>query len=180
MSSAPEPSDQGWPTGHVDFVATSLDRFSDWIRFADAKAGAVLVVIGVALADLLERAGALTSAATATSRWGAVATIAFWAGGGLAVATTVSVMAALFPSVKPGEASEAHFGHVAEAESPTAYRQTLRGLSESQLADHVAAQAWDLARIATAKFARIRLAYLFALGYLITWAVARLALAWSS
>lgn len=180
MSSATEPPEQDWPTGHVEFVAKSLDRFSDWIRFADAKAGAVLVVIGVALADLLERAGALTSAANFISRWGIVATIAFWAGAGLAVATTVSVIAALFPSVKPGEASMAYFGHAAKAETATAYRQTVRGLSESQLADLVAAQAWDLARIARAKFARIRLAYFFALGYLVTWAVARLALAWSS
>lgn len=173
--------DGSWPTeGHVKFVTEALDRFSDWVRFADAKAGAVIVVLGLALSDLLKRAGAFAEAGHGASNWGEVATITFWIAGALAVATTVAVIATLFPKATPGEESLAYFGDVATAESAAAYRQTLHALSANQLGDHIAAQAWDLSRIAKAKFVRIRYAYAFALGFLVAWAVARLALAWST
>lgn len=180
-SMAQEPPDGSWPTeAHVKFATEALERFSDWIRFADAKAGVVLVVLGLALSDLLKRAGAFVDAGLAASAWGEVATVAFWVAGGLAVATTVLVIMTLFPKAAPSEESLAYFGDVAKAGSAAAYRQTLHALSEGQLADHIAAQAWDLSRIAKVKFARIRYAYGFALGFLVAWAVARLALAWST
>lgn len=86
-SMAQEPPDGSWPTeAHVKFATEALERFSDWIRFADAKAGVVLVVLGLALSDLLKRAGAFVDAGLAASAWGEVATVAFWVAGGLAVA----------------------------------------------------------------------------------------------
>lgn len=177
---AQEPPDGGWPTdAHVKFATAALDRFSDWIRFADAKAGAVIVVLGLALSDLLKRAGAFADAGHAESAWGEVATVAFWVAGALAVATTVLVILTLFPKATPGEESLAYFGDVAKAGTAAAYRQTLHALTEHQLADHIAAQAWDLSRIAKAKFVRLRYAYALALGFLVAWAVARLAMAWS-
>lgn len=97
-SMAQEPPDGSWPTeAHVKFATEALERFSDWIRFADAKAGVVLVVLGLALSDLLKRAGAFVDAGLAASAWGEVATVAFWVAGGLAVATTVLVIMTLFP-----------------------------------------------------------------------------------
>jgi hypothetical protein len=178
---AQESTDASWPTeAHVKFATEALHRFSDWVRFADAKAGAVIVVLGLALSDLLKRAGTFSEAGHSASRWGEVATIAFWVGGSLAVATTVAVIATLLPKANPGEESLAYFGDVAKAESAAEYRRTLHALSEDELADHIAAQAWDLARIAKIKFVRIRYAYAFALGFLVVWAVSRVALAWST
>lgn len=178
---ADEPSNGSWPSeAHVKFATEALDRFSDWIRFADAKAGAVVVVLGLALSDLVKRAGAFADAGHGASKWGEVATVAFWVAGGLAVATTLLVIMTLFPKATPGEESLAYFGDVAKADSAAAYRETLHALSENQLADHIAAQAWDLSRIAKTKFVRIRYAYGFALGCLVVWALARVALAWST
>jgi hypothetical protein len=176
-----EPAEASWPTeAHIRFATEALARFSDWIRFADAKAGAVILVLGLALSDLLNRAGTFSAAGHSASKWGEVATIAFWIGGGLAVATTASVIATLFPKTTPGEESLAYFGDVAKAESAGEYRRILHALSEDQLADHVAAQAWDLSRLAKAKFVRIRYAYAFAFCFLVVWAVGRLTLAWST
>ena len=176
-----EPTDRAWPgDAHVKFATEALDRFSDWVRFADAKAGAVMVVLGLGLADVVKRAAAFSRAGHAPSLWGEVATVAFWVSCGLAVATTTAVVKTLFPRVSPGEESLAYFGDVAKADSPAAYRHLLHTLSEDELADHIAAQAWDLSRIARDKFVRIRVAYAFAFGFLVAWVVARLALAWSS
>src|SRR5690554_5432834 len=116
---------EGWPTeAHIKFAVDSLDRFSDWARFADAKAGAVIVVLGLALSDLLQRAGPLSAAGLSGSRWGVVATVGFWVACVLATATTISVIAALFPKATPGEESLAYFGDVARAPTATDFRRT--------------------------------------------------------
>lgn len=173
-------ADEGWPTeAHIKFTTDALDRFSGWIRFADAKAGAVIVVLGLALADLLQRAGSLSEAGNSGSAWGDIAAVAFWIAGGLAALTTAAVVATLFPKAAAGDESLAFFGDVANARSAGEYRQSLHALSENNLADHIAAQTWALSRIAKAKFARIRFAYGFALAFLAAWAVARVAFAWS-
>lgn len=174
-------TDQSAPSSaHVEFANLALDRFSDWVRFADAKAGAVMVVLGVALSDLLARAGSLADAWQAKSLLGWIATVAFWLACALAALTLSCVVSALFPRVTPREESLAYFGDVAKYEDAGKYRKALLDLPPDRLVDHIFTQAFDLARIARTKFERLRFAYRFVFIFLALWGIARLALAWGA
>jgi hypothetical protein len=69
--------------GKDGFYEKSVDRFTSWVQYEDAKAGAVLVLLGLGLTDVLGNAGRLINAYHAPpphdSSWGWVASIAFWA-----------------------------------------------------------------------------------------------------
>lgn len=162
---------------HVEFAKAALDRFSDWVRFADTKAGAVMVVLGIALSDLLTRAGSLTSVGQARSGWAYATLIAFWIAIGAVVATVTCVVKVLFPKVSPSEESLAFFGDVAKHKTASKYREALLSLPEEKLADHLMSQAFDLVSIAQEKFRWTRWAYVSVFAFLVAWALARLALA---
>jgi predicted permease len=160
----------------VDRTATLekvVDRFAEWVRFGDAKAGGVLVILGLGLADLLDHAARLTAAHDLHSKWGDLATVLFWTALILAGIAVVTVSRALFPRVKATTDSEFFFGTVANYGSGGAYRDAVARLTPEQIEGQLAEQAWELARIADRKYRHTREAYFIALLFLLAWAIAR-------
>jgi len=172
---------ESWPIAHVEFASQSLDRASRWVQFADAKVGAMLVILGIAFGDLASHARLLYKAPDSVAApWGEFAAASLFVALATAALTVWFCARALTPKLIPGEESIAYFGDVAQAKSAEEFRTQLRGLSDQQLTDHLAAQVWDVSRIAKWKFARVRLAFFFVLLFLAAWALGRVILALAS
>jgi hypothetical protein len=161
----------------TEAIERTVDRFATWVQFGDAKAGGVLALLVLGTADLIGHAGRLVRAHELRSCWGAVATAFFWIALALAVGVVFEVSRALFPRVRAKTHSVYYFGSVAEYDSGAAYASKTMGLSADEVTQHMAAQAWELARIASRKFQRVRMAYWLVLAFLGAWALARCALA---
>ena len=159
---------------NIDVLFRTQERFSSWIQFADAKAGAVLALLALGFADLLENAGRLSTSLGDPSLIGRIAGACFWLAAVSSGVTVVLVSRALFPQLKAEQESLFYFAHVARRESPAALARDLQALDS--LEDHLVSQVWRLAQVATTKFERTRLAYFGALGFLFFWAASRLAL----
>jgi hypothetical protein len=170
----PDPQDS---ERSVEALERTVDRFGGWVQFADAKAGAVLVLLGLGLADLLDHAGRLAHAHVLRSDWGDAATALFWIALALAAVVVAEASRALFPRVKAKTHSVYFFGSVANYPSGSAFATAVTDLPPAAVAEQMAEQAWELARIATRKFERLRMAYWFALAFLAAWALARCAMA---
>jgi Family of unknown function (DUF5706) len=171
------PDDESRAGVPIALVERTLDRVADWTRFGDAKAGGVLVLLALGLADLLSNASRLSVAHRLSDRWGDAATGLFWLALVLAVLVVIQVSRALFPKVEPSKKSVFFFGSVAKYEGGDPYAAELKSMSDSETLDHLASQVWELSRIATRKFKRARIAYWLVLAFLGAWAVARLSLA---
>jgi hypothetical protein len=161
----------------IDALERTVERFGGWVQFADAKAGAVLVLLGLGLADLLDHASGLAHAHKLRSDWGNLATALFWLALVCAATVVLEASRALFPRVKARTHSVFFFGSVAEYDSGASYAGVATALTPTEVAVQMADQAWELARIATVKFSRLRTAYWFALAFLTAWALARCSLA---
>jgi Family of unknown function (DUF5706) len=161
----------------IEALERTVERFAGWVQFGDAKAGGVLVLLGIGLADLLTHADPLLHAHHRHSKWGDVATITFIAALALAVVVVIKVSRALFPRVKPTKDSAFFFGSVSKYPSGAAYTAAFLALSGKDVAEQLGEQAWELARIASRKFAQTRHAYWLVLVFLGAWAVARSTLA---
>jgi hypothetical protein len=172
---APEP-----PEASIARLERTVDRFSEWARFGDAKAAGVIVLLGLGLADLLDHAARLVHAHRLPSRAGDIATVALVAALILAVLVVIQVSRALFPRVRATTNSAFFFGSVAEYGSGTEYLTAFLGLTRAQAAEQLSEQVWEIARIASHKFGRTRSAYWFVLAFLAVWAIARTALAIAS
>jgi hypothetical protein len=166
----------------LDFFEKALADAGQWTRFADSKAIAALVILGLALANLLSVADSLVHAHRAGTVWGWLATIAFWVALGFAASAVASVAGSLFPRVKPHAPSSQpvyFFAHVAAFASPEDYEHSVRGRSARELESAVASQAWEVARVAASKHRLAKAALACALAFLGCWAVARLGLSLS-
>src|SRR3954447_12414669 len=164
----------------LDFYYRSVDRFADWIKHADAKAGAALVVLGLGLSDLLDHARELVDAHSEGGA-GWLATLAFWGACLIAGSVVLRVVRAFFPRLSArGERSVFYFGEIAAAYgSPAEYRAAVEAKSEEDIADEVGAQAWELARIADEKFRQSQAALLWTLIFLVAWAIGRVGLVYA-
>jgi hypothetical protein len=160
----------------LDDIKETVARFSDWVRFADAKAAGVLVLQALGLADLLRNAGRLSTAHEVNGVWADMATGSFWVALTLSVLVVTLVSAALFPRVTPQKDSVFFFGSASKYPSGSEYAAVVGRLSVQARFDQLADQAWELARVASAKYRRTRWAYWVALAFLGAWALARLAL----
>jgi Pycsar effector protein len=154
-----------------------VDRFAEWVRFGDAKAGGVLVLLGLGLVDLIDHATRLTAAHDLRSRWGDVATGLFWLALSFSALSVITVSRALFPRVKASADSDLFFGSVAQYPTGSKYAESIASLSTQQIERQLAEQAWELARIADRKYRRTREAFYLVLAFLVAWALARTALA---
>jgi hypothetical protein len=163
--------------GQIEALERTVERFAGWVQFGDAKAGGVLVLLGIGLADLLTHADPLVHAHRLRSTWGDVATAAFIASLALAVLVVIEISRALFPRVKATTHSAFFFGSASAYPTGSAYTAAFLGLTAEDVAAQLGEQAWELARIAGRKFERTRHAYWLVLGFLVAWAVARSALA---
>jgi hypothetical protein len=159
----------------VEILKWTVERFASWVQFGDAKAGAVLLLLGLGLTDLLGKAGRLEHAHRLKSDWGDVATGSFILALALAAVVVLKGSRALFPRLKATTPSIFYFGSASEYASGPAYKADVVSLSRDAQTTHLAEQAWELARIAHQKFHRTRHAYWFAVAFLAAWSAARIA-----
>ena len=161
----------------ADFLYRSIERVSDWIKYQDSKAGAVLVILAIGAADLIAQADRLVDAHE-TSKLGVAASTMFWVAVTAAVVTVAFVALTLFPRVEPKSGpSLFYFGSVAGYRTAEDFHKEVQEMSDDSLARHLATQAWELARLAAAKVAFVRIATGAALCFLGAWATARFLLA---
>jgi hypothetical protein len=175
MSDAEQPD-----SNTTEFLGQTLDRFQQWIQLADAKAGFVLVVLGLGAADLVDRARALSDAHNLASNWGTAATWLFWMACIAAAATVSSVSITLFPRVKAQSRSLAFFGDVAQFKTSEEYGQEVEGLTRKRVDEAVGSQVWQLARIATTKYRWLRRSYVWVILFMVLLFSARLSFAWGA
>ncbi len=160
----------------------SVERFSQWVQFEDAKASAVLVLVGLGLVDLLGHAGRLIDAHLLRSDFGLGATAFFATAIASAAVAVFFVIYALMPRYtltplrrKPAEESVFFFGSVA-LWSRQGYQDRVASMSPDDLEREMASEAWQLARIADRKVKLAGWAYAFVILFLISWALARVTL----
>lgn len=161
-----------WATeARLNFTEKSLDRFASWVNAADSKIAAVLVLVGIGLNSHLNLwSGVIQLRDAHDSRAWSVAAL-YWLTLLPAVAALFCVIRSVIPRLTPGEESLAFFGTVAKSTSAQAYRDSLRAQSPNQLADQLAAQTWELARISRQKHKFVRLAVLAVSVFLVMWAI---------
>ena len=148
-----------------------LQAVSEWVRFADVKAGAVLVLVGLLLTDALNQAGELQRAHDLPSRWGDASTVLWWVAMLAAASAVVCVSGTLFPRIKAKSTSLVFFGDIAKHETPESYAKALARVS---FAEETTKQVWEVSRIAASKYRLLRWSYLAAVLFLISYAVARI------
>jgi hypothetical protein len=93
-----------------------------------------------------------------------------------AAAVVAFVTLALNPAAHAREPSIFFFGTVAGYGSRPEYEQIVRSRDATERAHEMAAQAWQLARIARTKVCLVGWAIRFVAAFLVAWGVARLAL----
>jgi len=165
-----------------DFFEKALADGGQWGRFADPKALAALAFLGLALSNLLSVAEPLIGAHKAHGAAGWIASGAFWLAIACAFATVLNVVRSLFPRVQPGKPTSTplyFFADMAAFETPAEYEAAVRRRSAHELASEIAAQAWEVGRIATIKHKYAKAALQWVLVFLGCWAASRLALALS-
>lgn len=162
---------------HRDFLYRAYSEFQGIIRFADAKAAGVLVLLGLGLTDLISKAPALAAAHGKTDKLaGCVSTVTFWLALPIAVAIVASITHALFPRMNAKDSSLFFFGDIQQRSSSKEYIAEVDALSETELGHEVGKQVWQLSRIACTKMHWLRWSYYLTLFFLGLWAAGRLAL----
>lgn len=134
--------------GEIPRLQEIHSTVNEWIRFADAKAGATLTIsaIGGTLVanDLIQPIPYDSTAIT----------VLLAGSGAAAVLTLVMVLWALAPVVRPRDRRSSHlyFGHICQhsghASYLAAFRQTLEA---DELAEHITHQIYENSRIALNK-----------------------------
>ena len=164
MTDEPEPCRR--EAGYVDAVKVddawkSLSQVNEWIRFADAKAIAILAGSGV-LGGLLVRAIPQLSDFKIYPARATLLSVAIVCVGASALIALRSVA----PRLRTGEArSLIYFEHVARryASDRAAFVKGFVSLAddETRLVEHIAEQTWANSLVARRKFRRVSYAVLF-------------------
>ena len=175
----PEPPTYQDIQPQLDFLYRASETFERSVQFADAKAGGVVLILGIGILDLFRHVRDFLDARDVSAGWGWLATIACLIAIVAAIATVLQVGRALFPRSRPGLGSLFFFGVVASFPSPKEYGEKVWFSRERELFNTMAIQAWNLAGIAGEKYRHLRLAYTAALVFASFWAVARLGLSLS-
>jgi hypothetical protein len=160
----------------IDFLYRATENFERAVQFADAKAGGVVLILGIGLLDLLRNLRNFLDARDLSVAWGWLATVACILATVFAIATVVQVARSLFPRGRPGLGSLYFFGVAEKFRSPKEYGEAVWHAPERELFDSMATSAWNLAGIATDKYRHLRIAYATALLFAVCWAIARLGL----
>jgi hypothetical protein len=175
----PEPPTVQDISPQLDFLYRASETFERAVQFADAKAGGVVLILGIGILDLFRHIRDFLDARDASAGWGWLSTIACLVAIAAALATVLQVGRALFPRRRAGLGSLFFFGVAASYPSPKAYGEKVWLSRERELFDAMATQAWNLAGIASQKYRHLRLAYTAALVFATFWAIARLGLSLS-
>jgi pycsar effector protein len=160
----------------IDFLYRAVDNFDRAVQFADAKAGGVLLILGIGVLDLFRNLRHFLDARDLAAAWGWLATVSCILATVFAIATVVQVGRSLFPRGRPGLGSLFFFGVAGSFPSPKEYGDAVWQAPERELFRSMATSAWNLATIAGEKYRHLRFAYATALLFAVWWAIARLGL----
>jgi hypothetical protein len=176
-----EPLHQEEISPQLDFLYRAENNFMYWVQFADAKAGGVILVLSIGALDVFHNTRNFLHAHNlAHPVWGWTCLVAFVVAVISMAMTVAGVGRTLFPKQIPSRPSDFFFGVVARYKTSEEYGDAVAQKLERDLIDHVSLQAWNLARIATTKYAHLRYAYVGAFWFLLSWAVARATLSFAS
>ncbi len=165
----------------LDFLYRAEAEFAQWVQFADAKSGGVILVLSIGALDLLHKAKDFIHARNLHhGAWGWVSLVFFVVAIGALGLTVTGVARTLFPKIRPSKPSLYFFGVVARYPDGESYGEAVTVNREAGIIENVAIQAWNLARIADEKYRHLRHAYAGALLFLVAWAVARITLSLAS
>ncbi|WP_088998256.1 Pycsar system effector family protein [Micromonospora echinofusca] len=142
-------ADNGWK---------ALGQVNEWIRFADAKAAAVLAASGVLGGLLVKRIPRLADFKDEPVYAGLLVVAILCLGGAALIASRI-----LAPRLRTGEArSLIYFDHVARryGGDRRGYVDTFTALTadEERFERHLAEQVWANSKVARAKFRRVAVA----------------------
>jgi hypothetical protein len=161
----------------LDFLYRAESNFSEWVQFADAKSGGVVLVLSIGALDVFRHANDYIHAHNLHHAvWGWLSLVGFIAAIGAIALTIAGVANTLFPTIRPSKPSLFFFGVAASFPTGEAYGSAVTEKREVDLIDQVSTQAWNLACIANDKYASLRRAYLGALIFLVAWGASRVAL----
>ena len=161
----------------LDFLYHCEAEFSEWVQFADAKSGGVVLVLSIVALDLFHHANDFIRAYDLPHPvWGWISLIFFVLGMCAFGLTIKGVASTLFPRIRASEPSLFFFRVAASYPDGEAYAEAVTKNRESGIIEDVAIHAWNLARIADDKYRHLRHAYAGALCLLFAWAIARVAL----
>jgi hypothetical protein len=131
-----------------DDLWRTLQTVSDWIRVADAKAGATLTVDGVVMALLASRLRGSTPMPF-------ISTLGLSTGIGLAAVSGLLAIWAVIPRARRlGADSMVHYGTIAAFESAAAYHDATLALHANSdvLAEALTKHIWIISRSARIKY----------------------------
>ena len=172
----PEPPTVQDISPQLDFLYRAAETFERAVQFADAKAGGVVLILGIGILDLFRNVRKFLDARDASAAWGWLSTIACVIAIVFALVTVLQIGRSLFPRRRPGMRSLFFFGVAAAYPSPIEYGDAVWRSPERDLFRSMATQAWNLAGIAREKYRHLRRAYMAALLFATFWALARLGL----
>jgi hypothetical protein len=172
----PEPAIADDISPQLGFLYRAVEGFERAVQFADAKAGGVVLILGIGILDLFRHVGDFLDARELSAAWGWLSTVSCLLAICFGLLTVLQVGRALFPRKRPGLRSLFFFGVASSFPSPKEYGDAVWFSRERDLFNSMATQAWNLAGIAGEKYRHLRLAYTAALAFASFWAVARLGL----
>jgi hypothetical protein len=159
----------------LGFLYRQYTSYADLVRLADAKAAAVLILPGVACADLLTRSAVFLKFPVGAVVWGRIGLISFWASLVFAILAILSAGLALFPRYRRSVGRISYFGDVASFTDANKYFQYILTLDFATLSEEVAREIWAAAQIALMKFRLTRVALLMVVAMFVMWGIARVA-----
>lgn len=184
---------------HREFLEKALTSAGEWTRYADPKALGVLVLLGIGVKDLLDRASRFVHPREPAAAACDVINVAGHTCRGLG-ATTLFVVACLLATIVVGFVTHAlfsritlkgllglekgetlprsrfFFGEVRRYGSQEAYAQDVLSRPQHELLRDIAGQVYEVSKVCQTKHMATQRAY-FALGaFLIAWVAARVLL----
>lgn len=188
---------------HRDFLERALSSAGEWTRYADPKALAVLLLLGLGFSDLIAHASRLVHpqriagakceliGATGHGCSSFAATAFFVIACAIGLVVVGLVTHALFSrlTIKGLLAAERDdtlprsrffFGEVSRYGSQEAYFQAVRACSQQELLRDLAGQVYEVSKVGKEKHRATQRAYVAVMFFLFAWAAARIFLATSA
>lgn len=144
-------SEQPPPLSLTDGLWRNLEHVSEWVRFADTKAAAVLTLDGIL-------ATVLVTAFASHSGYAVVVYVALTGAACFLSASAAMCMACLLPRLKIGQADNViYFAGISSYASPAEYFDELRRVAlEGRVDSELARETWSRSRAAAIKYKYVR------------------------
>ena len=158
----------------TDFFYRSVERFADWVKFQDAKAGGVAAFVTIVSADLMNHIKEVHQPNQGITLSAMLLALAF-----VAAAITAWRVAVVWWPIRKAEHKSFYFWRDVADMTYDEYQHTVEDAGTIGVDAAISRQAWQLAKIVAMKTRRVQFALGAATALAILWLVARASLAWS-